>query len=103
MRLPKYPKFRWTFRKNAIISDIESRSFLGLWQEGHIVISLTAIMSELFSDHDPVTANMLIDKISNVILHEHLHHVLYLLKIEPGHHWVIDKIITQDCRHHLCP
>lgn len=101
VRLPKYPKFRWTFRKNAIINDVESRNFLGLWQEGHIVISLPAIVSELLLAHEVVSDTLLIEMIGDVILHEYLHHILYKCKVGEDHHWAIDKIVIRGFRPRL--
>ncbi len=94
-RLPKYPTFRWTFRKNCIINDIESRNFLGIYQEGEIVISLSAIIDELREDFMWVDDELIIRKISLVITHEYLHHVLFKLKHMGDHHWAIYKMLNE--------
>lgn len=89
MRVPRYPCFRFTFRKNVIINDIESRNFLGIWQDGNIVISLSAILAEKKKLKEAV----FIERVSDVIVHEYLHHELFRMGIHGDHHWAIEIII----------
>jgi len=92
-RIPKHAKFRFSYRKNCIINDIESRNFLGIWQDGEIIVSLPAILLELQEEYDNVAEVKLVTKISDVILHEYLHHVLFIFKLDMDHHWAIDKVL----------
>ena len=92
-RIPKHAKFRFSYRKNCIINDIESRNFLGIWQDGEIIVSLPAILAELQEEHDQVAEETICAKIIDVIIHEYLHHVLFKFKLDMDHHWAIDKVL----------
>lgn len=92
MRITPFPQLRFSLRKNTIINDIESRNFLGLWQDNQIVISLPAIYEE-FQEAHLKKEEHLINRISDVILHEYLHHELYKVGIGGDHHWCINQIV----------
>lgn len=93
MRIRKRPSFRFSYRRNVIINDIESRNFLGIWQDNEIVISLPAILDDSLSEVDMLTDDYLVRFIGGVIAHEYLHHVIYWCKHDEGHHHIIDRIL----------
>ena len=95
MRLRKHPLFRFTYRRNVIINDIESRNFLGIWQDNEIVISLSAILDECDYLNKNISDTKLVNTVSDVIFHEYLHHAIYLSSCTEGHHHIINKLIKQ--------